>query len=76
MEKALGMIWDVEADVFRSRIAEMKKVNTSRRGLLSLISSMYDPFGFVLQRCYQSSKLYNAFAKLDMNGTKSYLKLN
>ena len=45
VERALGVLWDVEADAFRFRIAEMKFINT-RRGILSLVSSMYDPFGF------------------------------
>ena len=45
VEKTMGMIWDVEADVFRIRSAKMKKVNT-RQGILSLISSVYGPFGF------------------------------
>ena len=35
-----------QAHAFRFRIAEMKFINT-RRGILSLVSSMYDPFGFV-----------------------------
>ena len=45
IERALGVLWDVEADVFRFRIAEMKEIKT-RRGILSLVSSMYDPMGF------------------------------
>ena len=45
VERALGVIWDVETDSFRFRVLEGKKVST-RRGILSLISSMYDPFGF------------------------------
>ena len=45
VEKAMEMIWDFEADVFRIRIAKMKKVNT-RQGILSLVSSVYGPFEF------------------------------
>ncbi|XP_028404802.1 uncharacterized protein LOC114527367 [Dendronephthya gigantea] len=45
VEHALGVLWDVEDDVFRFRIAEMKEIKT-RRGILSLVSSMYDPMGF------------------------------
>ena len=45
VERALGVLWDVEADVFRFRIAAMKET-TTRREILSVVSSMYDPFGF------------------------------
>ena len=37
-ERALGIRWDVETDTFGFKI--------SRRGILSIVSSIYDPLGF------------------------------
>ena len=45
-ERALGLQWNVEADKFTFKICSKEKPPT-RRGLLSIISSVYDPIGFV-----------------------------
>jgi hypothetical protein len=45
-ERALGMQWMIDADVLGYRIAPQNKPLT-RRGVLSVISSLYDPLGFV-----------------------------
>ena len=45
VERALGVQWNVQEDVFSFRIASRKKAPT-RRGILSDVSSMYDPLGF------------------------------
>jgi hypothetical protein len=51
-ERALGVYWDVEQDVLGYRIKNMDKPHT-KRGLLSMLSSIYDPLGlaspFILQ---------------------------
>ena len=44
-ERALGVIWDVEKDNFKFRVAAKDKPST-RRGILSEASSLYDPCGF------------------------------
>ena len=46
VERALGMQWNVENDKFLYNINIMDKPST-RRGMLSIISSIYDPLGFV-----------------------------
>ena len=46
MERALGVQWHVTSDTFGFRIATKDKPPT-RRGILSVISSIYDPLGFV-----------------------------
>ena len=45
-ERALGVQWDVESDSFGYRITVRDKPLT-RRGILSIVSSVYDPLGFV-----------------------------
>ena len=46
IERALGVHWDTESDQFTFKIVVKDKPST-RRGLLSIISSVYDPLGFV-----------------------------
>ena len=43
-EKALGIHWNVDEDVLMFKIKSMQKPST-RRGLLSVLSSIYDPLG-------------------------------
>ena len=45
-ERALGVQWHVTSDTFGFKIATKDKPPT-RRGILSMISSIYDPVGFV-----------------------------
>ena len=46
VERALGVRWDVERDKFCFKI-EVKSKPLTRRGLLSVVCSLYDPLGFV-----------------------------
>lgn len=43
VERALGVQWDVQSDVFRFKIA-VKHGPEIRRGILSVMSSVFDPF--------------------------------
>ena len=45
-ERALGVQWNVHLDTFGFKIVDKKKPAT-RRGILSVICSVYDPLGFV-----------------------------
>ena len=45
MQHTLGVLWDVSNDAFTFRVSLGKKPFT-RRGVLSLINSLYDPMGF------------------------------
>ena len=45
VERALGVRWDVESDKFCFKI-EVNDKPLTRRGLLSVVSSVYDPLGF------------------------------
>ena len=46
VERALGIYWDIDKDTFKFKINLTEKPIT-RRELLSIISSIYDPLGFV-----------------------------
>ncbi|KAK3726566.1 hypothetical protein QZH41_001952, partial [Actinostola sp. cb2023] len=46
LERALGVQWYVENDVFQFKIVIQDKPLT-RRGILSTVSSIYDPLGFI-----------------------------
>ena len=45
IERALGVHWCVESDTFQFRIT-LKDQPLTRRGVLSTVSSVYDPLGF------------------------------
>ncbi|KAL7880597.1 hypothetical protein SRHO_G00028510 [Serrasalmus rhombeus] len=46
MERALGVDWCIESDSFKFRIF-VKNMPVTRRGILSIVSSIYDPLGFL-----------------------------
>jgi len=46
IKRALGVLWNVEKDVFQFEVFKPDKPAT-KRGILSAISSLYDPMGFV-----------------------------
>jgi hypothetical protein len=46
IERVLGVQWNVESDVFGFKIVVKIRPST-RRGLLSVVSTVYDPLGFL-----------------------------
>lgn len=46
VERALGLQWCVEMDSFKIKL-EVKHQSLTRRGMLSVTSSVYDPLGFL-----------------------------
>lgn len=46
VERALGLQWCVETDTFKFKMA-LKEQPHTRRGILSVVSSVYDPLGFL-----------------------------
>lgn len=45
-ERALGVVWKIEEDAFGFPVT-LKKQALTKRGILSVISSVYDPLGFL-----------------------------
>ncbi|XP_062605642.1 uncharacterized protein LOC134267449 [Saccostrea cucullata] len=56
MERAVGVQWCVESDVFRFNI-EVNKKPLTRRGILSMISSVFDPLGFLAPFVLRAKKI-------------------
>lgn len=46
LERALGVQWCAESGVFKFKVT-IKDRPLTRRGILSIISSIYDPLGFL-----------------------------
>ena len=46
IERALGVRWNLESDKFGFKV-KFKDKPPTRRGVLSIVSSVYEPFGFV-----------------------------
>ncbi|XP_046567703.1 uncharacterized protein LOC124276091 [Haliotis rubra] len=44
-ERALGVLWSVQKDCFKFDI-QVKAKSPTRRGILSIVSSVYDPLGY------------------------------
>ena len=49
VERALGIYWDIDKDTLKFKINLTEKPMTCR-GMLSVISSIYDPLGKLLQQ--------------------------
>ncbi|XP_061170284.1 uncharacterized protein LOC133179579 [Saccostrea echinata] len=45
-QRSLGLLWDLGSDFFKFSISTETKT-TTRRGILSVINSLYDPLGFI-----------------------------
>lgn len=62
MQRTLGLHWDMESDKFLFKVALKDRPNT-RRGILSLSSSVYDPLGFVAPIILPAKKLLQELCK-------------
>ena len=56
IERALGVHWCIESDTLQFRI-ELKDKPLSRRGILSTVSSIYDPLGLVAPVILQGKRI-------------------
>ena len=50
LERALGVYWDAQSDTFKFKALQAYKPST-KRGALSVVSSLFDPLGF-LSPCF------------------------
>ncbi|XP_065328140.1 uncharacterized protein LOC135933837 [Pelmatolapia mariae] len=62
-ERALGVQWDIEHDVFTFSIVNKDKPLT-RRGILSNVSSIYDPLGFLAPVILPAKQILQHLCKL------------
>eukprot|EP00795_Rhopilema_esculentum_P008763 gene8763-biopygen9751 len=62
VERTLGLEWNIESDTFRFKINSKERPAT-RRGILSIISSIFDPLGFVAPFVLPAKRLLQASCK-------------
>ncbi|XP_068704307.1 uncharacterized protein [Montipora foliosa] len=62
LQRALGLKWDMESDKF-TFAAVLKDKPSTRRGILSLTSSIYDPLGFLVPIILPAKKLLQDLCK-------------
>ncbi|XP_068224528.1 uncharacterized protein, partial [Palaemon carinicauda] len=64
MTRALGMLWNLKEDSFKFSI-ELKDNPFTRRGLLSTISSLYDPLGLLSPIILPAKKLLQELCQVE-----------
>ena len=64
-ERALGNVWNICSDTFTYEINMKEKPNT-RRGVLSVVSSLYDPLGFVAPVTLEPKLIFQNACKLKL----------
>ncbi|XP_077119086.1 uncharacterized protein LOC143775127 [Ranitomeya variabilis] len=62
MQRSLGLLWDLKKDAFTFQISEEEKPFT-RRGVLSVVNSLYDPLGFVTPVTIQGKMMLRDFTQ-------------
>lgn len=65
VERALGMQWCVKGDTFSFRTAVQERPHT-RRGILSAVSSLYDPLGFLSPFIIRAKLLLQELCRLNL----------
>lgn len=63
MKRALGVQWNVESDTFNFS-TEIKPHSVTRRGILPIVSSLYDPLGFVAPVILPAKQILQQLYKL------------
>lgn len=65
VDRALGVEWNVESDAFCFKMA-LAEQKITRRGILSTLSSVYDPLGFVAPCMLKSKGIMQELCKLHL----------
>lgn len=47
VERVLGVEWCIQSDTFKFKIVVKDRLTLTRRGILSTVSSIYDPLGIL-----------------------------
>ena len=55
-QRSLGVFWDLETDAFTFKVSSPEKPFT-RRGVLSIVNSVYDPLGFAVPAMLEGRKI-------------------
>jgi hypothetical protein len=66
MQRSLGLLWDTEKDVFTFKVNPVDKAYT-KRGLLLVINSVFDPIGFAQPIVIQGKLLLREMMSVTSN---------
>lgn len=66
LERALGVPWSTEDDVFKFHVT-LKEQPCTKRGILSIVSSMYDPLGFPAPVTFPAKHLLQELCRLNFS---------
>ena len=66
MERALGVLWCPETDSFRFQV-QLKDKPATRRGILSIASSIYDPLGFVAPVILPAKRILQELCRIQLS---------
>lgn len=66
LERALGVHWCAEDDVFTFQVT-LKEQPCPRQGILSIVSSMYDPLGFLAPVTFPAKHLLQELCRLNLS---------
>ena len=69
-QRSLGIMWDVEKDAFTFQISLPEKPY-SRRGVLAVVNTIYDPLGFAIPITLQGRLLLRDLVPVDIKGRTS-----
>ena len=64
IDRALGMQWDIEQDTFSFRTIRDVTANT-RRSILSVMSSLYDPLGLAAPMILPAKRMLQKLCRED-----------
>ncbi|PIK37336.1 hypothetical protein BSL78_25835 [Apostichopus japonicus] len=64
-ERTLGVLWNAETDVFQFK-SRIKEVKATRRTILSVVSSIYDPLGFIAPLLVPAKSILQETCKLEV----------
>ena len=65
-ERALGVVWNLHKDVFTYKI-QWKSEPLTNRGVLSVIFSIYDPFGFVGPALFMGKLIFQQLCSIKID---------
>ena len=65
VERTLGISWNTVMDEFQFEVKPSQKPNT-RRGILSVVSSIFDPIGMISPFILKGKKILQVLCKLDL----------
>ena len=72
-ELVLGVLWKTEADLLEFKVS-IKDKPTTRRGILSILSSIFDPLDFETQFLLRGSRYFKSYVKRTRCGKRNYQK--